>query len=185
MAKDMTGGPFGRRAQRGFTLVELLVAATVLAIGILGMAMLQAMSLKAARGGANTTAAALLAQQIMDRAEIEGRLSWLNITDSNRANPSLADLNGFGLRYITIPNGEKLEEDYDIRGGAAGPAGGGADIPFYRASIRRTAAPSAGGAGSVGRMSDICVRVEFSDGTDSEGKKTKRTFSLTRRIVHG
>jgi prepilin-type N-terminal cleavage/methylation domain-containing protein len=180
----MIGRQKARHAQRGFSLIELLLAATILAVGLLGLAMLQAMSLRASRGSANAVTAALLAGQIMDRAELEGRLSWLNITDANRANPSLGDLQGLGLRYITIGDGEKLEETFDAGGGPVDAAGGGAP-PFFRAATRRSAAPAAGAPGSVGQMSDFSVRVEFSDVVGRDNKVATRTISLTRRIVHG
>jgi Tfp pilus assembly protein PilE len=178
-------------------LVELLVAATILSIGILSLAMLQAMSLKASRGSANAVAAALLAGQIMDRAELEGRVSRLNATDSNRANPSLGDIKGFDFRYITIKSGEKLEEAFNAMGGPVAPVGPNDPegqtpsdgVPFFRATTRRAAAagaPDAPGApGAVGQMSDISVRVEFSDSAGRDGRQARRTISLTRRIAHG
>ena len=187
MAKDMMGMPCKHPSQRGFTLIELLVAATILAVGILGLTMLQAMSLKASRGSTNAMTAALLAGQIMDRAELEGRLSWLNITDSNRANPSLSDLQGFGLKYITIRSGEKLEETFNIKGGLVDPKNPDpiANQPFFMAATRRVAVPAAGMPGSVGQMSDMSVRVEFSDTVGRDNRVKTRTISLTRRIVHG
>jgi prepilin-type N-terminal cleavage/methylation domain-containing protein len=190
MAKDMTRTPPGgprRRAQRGFSLVELLVAAAILAAGLLGLAMLQAMSIKASRGSANAVAAALLAGQIMDRAELEGRLSWLNATASNRVSPSLDDLYGFNLKYITIKSGERLEEAFDVNGGPVGPkARNDASAPvFFKTTTRREPVPAAGEPGSVGRMSDMSVRVEFVDGVGRDNKATARVISLTRRIVHG
>jgi hypothetical protein len=151
--------------------------------------MLQAMSLKASRGSANAVTAALLAGQIMDRAEMEGRLSWLNITDANRANPGLGDLQGFGLKYITIKSGEKLEEAFDVRGGVVDPKAqdtpDASNLPFFKTTTRRAAVPAAGAPGSVGQMSDITVRVEFSDSVGRDNKAATRTVSLARRIVHG
>jgi prepilin-type N-terminal cleavage/methylation domain-containing protein len=202
MAADMTCLPHARsllprlpkrsnlRVQRGFSLVEMLLAAVILAVGLLGLAMLQAMSLKASKGSANAAAAALLAGQIMDRAELEGRLSWLNITDSNRISLGLDDLHGFGLKYITIKSGEKLEEEFDARGGQIDPkaadtpdAPNAAARPFFRATTRRATVP--GGTGTVGQMSDISVRVEYSDSAGGNKKPIVRAISLTRRIVHG
>jgi type II secretory pathway pseudopilin PulG len=164
-------------------LVEMLVAAAILAVGLLGLAMLQAMSLKASKGSANAVAAALLAGQIMDRAELEGRLSWLNLTASNRTSPSLDDLYGFNLKYITIKSGERLEEAFDVNGGPVDPD---ASAPvFFKTTTRREPVPAAGAPGSVGRMSDMSVRVEFSDGIGRDNKAATRVVSLTRRIVHG
>ncbi|MDR1840382.1 MAG: prepilin-type N-terminal cleavage/methylation domain-containing protein [Holophagales bacterium] len=173
--------------QSGFSLIEMLVAATILAIGILGLTMLQAMSLRASRGSATMATAALVAEQIMDRAELEGRLSWLNITDANRVAPNRdIDLQNFNLKYINIKNGEKLEESFNLKGGLVVPddPDPALSLPFFRVSTRRVAVPTAGLVGSVGQMSDLSVRIEFSDSVENNQVNT-RTFNLTRRIIHG
>ena len=184
MAKDLTARI--RPPQGGFSLLELLVAATILAIGILGLTMLQAMSLRATRGSANMVTAARIAEMIMDQAELEGRLSWLNITDANRVAPSLADLNSFNLKYIKINNGQTLFEDFNIKGGPVDvtdpdPTG---SVAFFNVSTRRVAVVTAGGPGSVGQMSDLNVRVEFTDSV-GDGQTLKRTYNISRRIIHG
>jgi prepilin-type N-terminal cleavage/methylation domain-containing protein len=173
--------------QRGFSMIELLVAATILAVGILGLAMLQAMALRASRGSSNMAMASRLADHIMDSAELEGRLSWLNITDANRHAPTLADLASFKLRYITIASGSALQEEFNLKGGPVIPSSDdpAESIPIFRASTQRVAVPAAGGAGSVGQMSDFSIRIEFSDEVDSEGNRNLRTFSITRRVIHG
>src|SRR3954468_10503669 len=53
--------------ERGFTLVEALVALVVLSIGLLGIAGLQLTSLKANHGSATRTQAVYLAYDIIDR----------------------------------------------------------------------------------------------------------------------
>ncbi|MBB1126898.1 type IV pilus modification protein PilV, partial [Thiospirillum jenense] len=52
--------------QRGFTLIEVLVAALVLSIGLLGLAALSATSLKLNTGSAQRTQAANLSYAITD-----------------------------------------------------------------------------------------------------------------------
>ena len=183
MAKAMTTTTNTSKPGRqgGFSLIELLVAAAILAIGILGLAMLQAMAMRASRGSTNMATAALIAEQVMDQADMEGRLSWLNITSSNRINPTLADLNG--LRYLLIRQGEKLDEVMNIRGGVVVPGDPDPTIsmPFFRISTRRTAVPGS----TVGQMSDLAVRVEFTESVDNNNVASVRTFNLTRRIIHG
>ena len=53
--------------QQGFTLIEVLVSLLVLSIGLLGLAALQATSLKANHGAYNRGQAIFLAYDIMDR----------------------------------------------------------------------------------------------------------------------
>jgi type IV pilus assembly protein PilV len=56
-----------RRADRGFTLVEALVALLVLSIGLLGVAAMQLSSLQANNGAFQRSQATFLAQDIADR----------------------------------------------------------------------------------------------------------------------
>jgi type IV pilus assembly protein PilV len=58
---------FARRAARGFTLVESLVALLVLSIGLLGVAAMQLSSLQANNGAFQRSQATFLAQDIADR----------------------------------------------------------------------------------------------------------------------
>ena len=67
----------GRPPQGGFSMVEMLMTAFVMAIGILGLAMLQAMSLKASRGTRSMTTAIQVGEGVMDR--IEQELSLIHI----------------------------------------------------------------------------------------------------------
>ncbi len=57
----------GARRQRGFTLVEVLVALIVLAIGLLGLAQLQARGLKFNQDAYVRSQATTLAYEIIDR----------------------------------------------------------------------------------------------------------------------
>lgn len=56
-----------RQQQRGFTLVEILIALVVLSIGLLGLAALQLMSLRSNHGSAMRSQATFLAYDIVDR----------------------------------------------------------------------------------------------------------------------
>jgi type IV pilus assembly protein PilV len=70
--------PAGRPAagQRGFTLIEVLVATLILSVGLLGVAAMQVQGLQFERNALNGTRATLLAADLADRI---------------RANPSGAD----------------------------------------------------------------------------------------------
>lgn len=54
------------RANRGFTLIEVLVSLVVLAIGLLGLAMLQTTNLRLAQSANERTIATNLAYELMD-----------------------------------------------------------------------------------------------------------------------
>ena len=106
--------PGSSAAQAGFSMVEMLMAAFIMAVGILGLSALQVMALKATRGSRSLSTAILVAEQVLDRAEMEGRLSWLNLTDRNATSPSLGDLSG--LRYITQTSGTPLVDSFNSQG---------------------------------------------------------------------
>lgn len=175
-------GPIVGRAQAGFSMIEMLMTAFILAVGILGLTMLQTMSLRAARGSQSLTTAVLVAEQVLDQADLEGRLSWLNLTNSNQAAPTLADLPN--LRYVTIPAGGEFVQVFNGRGSAvdAGSPDPVVRTPFYTVTTTRT--PSAA-AMVTGGISDVNVRVQFADDVDANNAPIQRTVSLTRRIWHG
>jgi prepilin-type N-terminal cleavage/methylation domain-containing protein len=70
------------RAERGFTLVELLVVALILGVGLLGLAALQVMAVRSGGGSRQRAAAAYVARSILDRAAQEGAQSYLYRTEN-------------------------------------------------------------------------------------------------------
>lgn len=164
----------GRKAQAGFSMVELLMAAFILSIGILGVTMLQIMSIKAARGGQSLTTAVHVADRVMDQVELEGRLTWLNNTDSNYTTPgALSD-----LQYLMA--GDVATQTFDIHGEPTTVA----DDAFF--TVNTTKAPiQATASGVTGAMTDVTVVVDFVDAVDAASTPITRTVTITRRIVHG
>jgi type II secretory pathway pseudopilin PulG len=168
-------------------MIEMLVAAFILAIGILGIVMLQAMSLRATRGSSNMGTAARVAGQIIDQAELEGRLSRLNITDANRLDPKLSDLSDFNLKYINEGPESELTEVFNIKGGHVDENSQDPTVstPFFTVITRRVEIPLPSESVGVGRMSDFQIRVTFTDSVDNANNEITRTFNLSRRIIHG
>lgn len=163
--------------QAGFSMVEMLMTAFILAIGILGLAMLQTMSMKASRGGRSLTTAVLVGEQLMDRVEMQGRLSWLNLTDTNASAPSLGDFTPANLKYIALAG--PFSDYFDVNGNA---------VPtktdpnkFFEVTTTRANSPLA----TNGAISDYTVQVQFTDQVDQASVPIVRTVTLTRRIIHG
>src|SRR2546423_4249648 len=71
---SIDNAPVGRAVgERGFSLLEVLVASTIMAVALTTLAQLFVMSTKANQGAKTTTYAALLAQQKME--QLRG-LAW-------------------------------------------------------------------------------------------------------------
>lgn len=160
--------------QRGFSMVEMLMAAFILAVGLLGLATLQIMSLRATRGGQSLTVAVQMAERVMDQIEQEGRQSWLAITDSDYTVPESLDqkyIGQSGSLYVVL----------DEYGTAGDPVEDKPEGARYLATVSASAPVVA----ATGRYSDFTVDLEFIDNTDNSGNPIVRHAILTRRIIHG
>jgi len=149
---------------------------------VLGLSALQVMALKAARGSRSASAAILLAERIMDQVEAEGRLSWLHLTDSGAAAPSVADL--AGLRYITQAANAPVQERFSVRGQPVAPNALDPldSTPFYTATTRRASVQA---GMPTGQLSEFTVVVTYLDDSDRSGAPIPRTVTLVRRVAHG
>ncbi len=168
-----------RRSQQGFSMVELLLTAFILAVGIMGLSMLQILSLKASRGGRSLSTAVLVADKVMDQVEMEGRLTWLNITASQYSTPAILT-----TKYVN--SAAAVVDTFTIKGKpldavATDPVD---NTAFFTVTTQRVNA--AVGAAVTGAMHDYNVTVTFSDATDATTNlPVTRTVRLTRRILHG
>ena len=164
--------------QAGFSMVEMLMTAFILAIGILGLTLLQVMSMQSSRGGRSLTTAVQLADRVLDQIELEGRLSWLNITDSTSAPGVLANLNYIGKATIPVA-------DYDIHGDFIGNGLDRNTTPNLYFTVTTTPGAQVGAA-TIGKLNDYTVRVDFVDATNAQTQAPiSRSVTLTRRILHG
>lgn len=113
-----------RTANKGFTLIEVLVAVLVLAVGILGAGALQTVGLQVTQGAANRSQAVILASDIVDR--MLANRTVLNTyvgTDTSTVVPAAApaclsaaggcspaqiaaaDISAWATRMAVLPNG--------------------------------------------------------------------------------
>lgn len=167
------------QSQRGFSMVEMLMTAFILAIGIMGLTLLQVMALKGARGGKSLSTAVQVGEAVMDQIEMEGRLSWLNLTASQFSAPA-------GLTTLQYVNKATLATPltFTVKGQTPVPtASDPADAtPFYTVNFVKRDVGSAG----TGTISDFDVTVRFSDQVDTTTNTViPRTVQFTRRVLHG
>ncbi len=161
--------------QSGFSMVELLMAAFVLAIGILGITMLQVMSLRTARGSQSLTTAVQVANRVMDQVELEGRLTWLNTTDTDLVTPGTLS----ELQYLM--DDDVPVQTFNPQGEFTADAAVSDKTVFYTVNTTKTLVTD----GASGRITDVTVAVQFADTVGDSNVPITRTVTLTRRIVHG
>jgi len=168
-----------RKAQRGFSIVEMLMTAFILAIGIMGLMLLQVMALKGARGGKSLTTAVQVGETVMDQIEMEGRLSWLNLTATQLIAPgALPNLRFVNRTTLAAPL------SFNPKGQVTVPTSSDPmeSTAFYTVTMRRTELSAV----ATGRISDFTITVTFADAVNATTKvPITRTVALTRRVLHG
>ena len=180
MAQDLIPGSRRRRDQAGFSMIEMLMTAFILAVGLLGLALLQTMTLRVTRGNRSVNTAVLVAEQIVNQAEMEGRLSWLNASDGNY---NAAAYTTATYKYMTIPNPGNLVETFNSQGGAVQAASPDPSLNTTFFTATSTLVPA--NPAVVGNVSILSVAVTFTDNVVGNNTAVTRTVNLSRRIVHG
>jgi len=156
-------------------MVEMLMAIFILGIGLLGLAMLQTASLQTGRGGRSMGTAVLIGERVLDQIEMEGRLSWLNVTDSNYTTPGT-------LSHLQYIGKGTTYQGFDVSGAAQSTAPvASKPAAFFVATTQESLVST----GSTGATSDYTVVIEFADQADATGAVLTRYVKLVRRVVHG
>ena len=114
---------------------------------------------------------------MLDQVELEGRLTWLNITSNLMVPTALTS-----LHYLTMANGGSTTQYYDAGGQYLGTSAANVNN-FFTVLLRRADIAAAGAA--TGGTSDFTVSVTFTDTVAAGNQKINRNITLTRRIVHG
>jgi len=175
--------PKSKAGQAGFSMVEMLMTAFILAIGLLGLAMLQTMALSSSRGSRSLVTAAHVAETVMQQVEMEARLTWLNETNTNTLGANNGNLN---LVYLGVPVGGSLPLQYNVQGTPVNAASTDPTQNTAFFAVTFTHLDDAGAATVLtGQVSDYQVTVQFADASNVAQAPVNRTVVLTQRLTHG
>lgn len=143
--------PGVKKQQRGFTLIEVMVAIIILAVGLLGMAGLQTITLQNGQSAYMRSQATILAYDIMDRMRI---------------NRDQAIIGSYDLALAATP--------------ASGSAIHQQDLVAWIADIGATL-PAADGSIDCTTVSRLCtIVVQWDDTRATEGVATQQVLITAR-----
>ena len=150
----------------GFSMIEMLLAAVIMGVGILGLSTLMAMSLKANTSSRSLTTAVQLAERTLDEAEFEGRNSLI----SARAVPAVAPVFPAN-NYFAAP----VNRNYDAKGVVTTAA----DFYFAVGTVPTVVQVP---VTALGGLADIRVAVLWTEGVNASNQPLQRQVVITRRV---
>ena len=153
MTRLRSSVPSPKHRQQGLSLIEVLIAALILAIGLLGIAAMQAVTLRNSQSAFDRTQAVVLSYSMFD---------------AMRANAAAARAGGYTLaRTCTVP--------------AAGGTLVSRDQNLWIQSLKDTMGDSACGTISACAANVCSITVEWNDSRATDGEDDK-TLTTTSRI---
>jgi Tfp pilus assembly protein PilV len=157
-------------------MVEMLLTAFIMAVGLMGLTMLQAMTFRGQASSGNQAVAVQLANQVLDRAAMIGRNS-LDCARNGIAPPVVVPnfFNGnTPVVLIFSHDGERVPP--------------GVQPAFFTATSTALTAAGAGAAGVVnpvkglGGIAQLTVVVQWTDTTAANGTPVNRSVTIQRQI---
>jgi len=164
-----------RRRQKGFSMVEMLMAAFIMSIGLLGLAMLQTMSIRNASGSRMQTLAIGIGQNILETIDAEAR--------QQRAFRTLAPASSTPTlsSYFTA---SPVTERYSIY---RTPVNASSSDHLERVAVFSTttsgSADATGTSATSGSIYTFNVVVIFQDAGGSGGTAIYRTMTFRRKVT--
>ena len=160
--------------QCGFSMIELLIAAFILSIGLLGLLSLQLAATAQSGNSRERGTAVLLAHNLLDRIAAEGALSA-----GERMDSSTGTVTSSGFTYIDPALTEKLDGSnlfFDI-GGI--PVITTAPNKIFTVSwIRKQGSL----AGPYNASAEFIVNVQWDESASKANVKQTRYFSVSRNV---
>lgn len=150
-----------RHQSSGFTLIEILVSMVILAIGLLGLASLQILSLKDNQDAYLYSQATALAYDMSDRIKVN-RLGWAGGPVAPATN-CLTNLNACGVGADCTP-AAMAADDYCIwQANAANKLANGVTATVYQS-------PVTGSSVCTGAAPALCIQLVWTGGHASSSK---------------
>lgn len=164
-----------RRRQSGFSMVEMLMAAFIMSIGLLGLAMLQTMSIRNASGSRMQTLAIGVGQNILETIDAEARQqrAFRTLAPASTA-PTLSS-------YFTA---SPVTASYSIYGTQVNVSSSDAlDRMAVFSTTTSGAADVTGTSATSGSLYTFNVVVVFQDTVGSGGTAITRSMTFRRKVT--
>jgi type IV pilus modification protein PilV len=168
----------GRRgSQGGFGMIELLIAAVILAVGALGLAALEVSATGVGSQSRSLGTATLLAHSLLDRIVAEGNLSQAERFDSQNGTITstgwvFIDPTGLTAATSTAANNQA----FDIQGN---PTAVGSANAFFTLTWQRLAGTT---AGNLYAYQPFIVNVQWNEPLARGNGTRLRYFSASRNV---
>lgn len=174
------------KAQRGFSLVELLLTAFILSVGLLGLAALQASAMRGHLNSKTRDAAAYFGSSVLDRLKSDGQLTAAQRLN-NQTVSATALLAGAALdtqiAYQAPNSTGTLQTQFNIRGGPIEPASLNLDesTPLFTANyvVRSNGKDGDPVATSQEMTREVVVNVTWQEAVTTAGVTTLQTKSIS------
>lgn len=155
--------------EKGFSFIELLFVAFILGIGILGLTLLQVMSMRSATGSKALNTAVMVGEGTLESIQAEGRERMLFLKYSGSAPITT---------YFTVSN-DSITRYFDFKGN---PLTGAADSYFTMIITPSdiVAISSAGGT----KLFTLTVTFYEAQNPQNPTLKIPRTVTLTRQVAY-
>jgi type IV pilus modification protein PilV len=159
-----------RLRQAGFSMVEMLMAAFIMSIGLLGLAMLQVMSVSSSTGSRMQSLAIGVGQNILESIDAEAR--QLRLFRTIPGSGSVPTASGyFGSTAVA--------GSYNVYGT---PVNTGSSDPLEKTAIFSTTSTCAldttGASAASGKVYTLTVVVNFTDGTATRTQTFRRKVTI-------
>lgn len=154
------------RNASGFSVVEFLIVVFIFALGVLGLSLLQVMSIRGNHSGRQRSTAVYLASTVVERVQAEGQLSLAGFPPTRVFTASTVTddaVNSFGT--------------YDVHGNPATGATAIYTVSWSRRAYRGGASSSVTGL----NLREFVVNVGWNE-QDSQGSNIPKAISISRYV---